>query len=143
MANDAHIDQGKNLILLGLYLQLVFFGLFLVTGGIFHVRMARSPTLVSLQNNWAKYMYTLYAAGALVLVRSVFRVIEFKEDNSGPITTHEFYLYIFDAVLMLGVLVLFNLIHPGQIIGRRITSNGIRLDDMESLSDGSAFNPKH
>jgi len=82
-------------------------------------------------------MYTLYAAGILILIRSLFRVIEFTQGNDGTIMTHEFYLYIFDGLLMLGVLVLFNVIHPGQLIGRRFDIESIRLDPRgEESSDG-------
>lgn len=31
----------------------------------------------------------------------------------------EVYIYVFDAVLMVGVMVVFNVVHPGEIIGRR------------------------
>lgn len=49
------------------------------------------------------------------MIRSVFRVIEYLQGVDGYLFRHEFYLYIFDAALMLGVVILFNLVHPSQI----------------------------
>lgn len=127
---------GKNVILVGLFLQILFFGFFLICGGIFHHRIIRSPTPASLQNSWVKYMYALYTAGILILIRSVFRVIEFLQGNDGSIMTHEVFLYVFDGVLMLGVMVLFNVIHPGSIIGRKARAQGIQLEGGDSSYDG-------
>jgi len=142
MSNAKTMNLGKNLILVGLFLQIFFFGVFLVCGGIFHFRMVRSPTPTSHQNSWVKYMYALYTAGILILIRSIFRVIEFTQGNNGTIMTHEIFLYIFDAVLMLGVMVMLNVIHPGSIIGRKAETEGIQLDARGSSSDGFAPDPK-
>jgi hypothetical protein len=143
MANAKSMELGKNIILVGLFLQIAFFGFFLVCGGVFQYRIVRSPTPASLQENWAKYMYALYAAGILILIRSVFRVIEFTQGNNGTIMTHEVFLYLFDGILMLGVMVLFNLIHPGEIIGRKAQNSSIVLGEVNGSSDGfSAFDRK-
>src|SRR4051794_29576933 len=136
------MELGKNIILVGLFLQILFFGFFLVCGGLFQYRMTRSPTPTSLQENWAKYMYALYAAGILILIRSIFRVIEFTQGNNGTIMTHEIFLYIFDAILMLGVMVLFNVVHPGSIIGRKATIDSFALDDRNISTDGFASDRK-
>lgn len=49
------------------------------------------------------------------MVRSVFRVVEYLQGNAGYLLSHEVFLYIFDAVLMLGVMVLFNWVHPSEV----------------------------
>jgi hypothetical protein len=53
------------------------------------------------------------------LIRSVFRVVEFSGGSDGPLMRSEVYLYVFDAVLMLAVLVNLNIVHPGDILGRK------------------------
>jgi hypothetical protein len=139
MANQKSMTSGKHIVVLGLFLQIIFFGVFVVTSGLFHQRIVRSPTAESVSVPWQKYMYALYGASGLILVRSVFRIIEFTGGNDGTLASHEIYLYIFDGVLMLGVLVLFNLVHPGDIIGRRAQRDGIILSDRES--DGEGLRP--
>jgi hypothetical protein len=52
--------------------------------------------------------------------------------------SHEAFLYLFDSVLMFGVMVLFNLVHPGSITGRR-QGNVIQLDDTGSSSSTDEF----
>ena len=52
-----------------------------------------------------------YSASALIMVRSVFRVVEYVEGNNGYIMRREALLYVFDAVLMFFVMVLFNIFH--------------------------------
>jgi hypothetical protein len=135
VAKASTIKLGKTVIIIGLFLQIVFFGLFLICGGVFHFRLLRSPTPSSTQVNWAKYMYTLYAAGILILIRSIFRVAEFTGGNDGPIMTHEFFLYLFDGVLMFGVMTLFNAVHPGAIIGRKGGSQGIIMNERQDISN--------
>ena len=87
-------------------------------------------------------MYSLYGAGSLILIRSLFRVAEFVGGTDGPIMTHEAYIYVFDGVLMLGAMVIFNVVHPGAIIGRKAGSDGIRLDERESSTDALAYERK-
>ena len=47
----------------------------------------------------------------------------------------EWYLYVFDALLMLGVMVAFNVLHPGRlgVRGLELEKRGgvVRLDDCE------------
>jgi len=60
-------------------------------------------------------MMALYVSSGLIVVRSVFRVIAYIQGASGYLLSHEWSLYVFDAILMLGVMVMFNLIHPAEI----------------------------
>jgi hypothetical protein len=60
-------------------------------------------------------MKALYLGSFLIMVRSVFRAVEYLQGFDGYLLRHEAYLYIFDACLMFLVMVLFNWIHPGEI----------------------------
>lgn len=64
---------------------------------------------------WKRHLYNLYIASTLIIVRSVFRIIEYLQGNAGYLLSHEIFLYIFDALLMLAVMVLFLGVHPSQI----------------------------
>jgi len=145
MADSKTMAMGKHLIIIGLLLQIIFFGIFIISGGFFHYRITRSPTTTSLNVNWQKYIYTLYVASILILIRSVFRVIEFSGGNDGVLLRNEVFLYIFDACLMLGVIACFNVVHPGTIIGRKAQGHAIPLDGGENggnSSDGLAYEAK-
>jgi hypothetical protein len=105
------MDTGANIVVGGLVVQLIFFGFFVVVSAVFHWRVKKQPRYIHVPHRvqlrgfknwvtWEAVMWALYAACLLILVRSVFRVVEFVEGNSGFIMRREYLLYIFDACLM-------------------------------------------
>jgi len=166
---------GEKLILVGLFVQIIFFGFFIVVAGLFHWRLikanpnslkdasasqatainhtsatslhgptssfakganhANTPTSSQYQPSihelpWKRHLYALYSASALIMVRSIFRVIEYIQGNAGYLLKREAFLYVFDATLMLAVVVLFNWIHPSEVTDihkRRRERNGVEL----------------
>ncbi|KAF4445454.1 hypothetical protein F53441_10796 [Fusarium austroafricanum] len=95
-------DMGEKIIIAGLFVQIVVFGFFVLTSVLFHYRLLKCPTIESSRGHvpWARYLYVLYASSFLILVRSIFRVVEYLQGNKGYLISHEVFLYIFDAVLM-------------------------------------------
>jgi hypothetical protein len=125
-ATEKGIKIGEKLVLVGLFLQLFFFAIFVVIAGTFHYRLVRGlplkkykaagPTSVNVHAlPWKRHLVALYLASGLILVRSTFRVIEYLMGNAGFLLRKEIFLYIFDAVLMLGVMLIFNWVHPSQV----------------------------
>ncbi|KAH8819486.1 RTA1 like protein-domain-containing protein [Xylogone sp. PMI_703] len=112
------IDLGQNIITAGLVIQILFFGFFVVVSGIFHYRIALYPTTrsMSVEVPWQKYLLVLYAASVFIMIRSVFRVVEYVQGNDGYLLEHEAFLYVFDATLMFLTMLLFNILHPSRII---------------------------
>lgn len=114
------VSLGNNIIVVGLIVQLVFFGFFIIVTVVFHRRMAASPTEVSvIITQWHTYMRILYAASVLIMVRSVYRVLEYLQGSEGGLKQNEMFLYIFDALLMFSCCVLFNVMHPNRILSAR------------------------
>jgi hypothetical protein len=131
---QSEVDLGQHVITGGLGIQVLFFGVFIVVAGIFHYRIARSPTTrsQSLSIPWERYLYILYLASLLIMVRSLFRIVEYVMGQDGILLKHEIYLYIFDATLMCIMMILFNIWHPSKII-HKARENGIHhLDSQES-----------
>jgi len=108
-------DFGKKIIVIGLFVQIIFFGIFVLASSLFYVRVVRQPTARSLHMPWRKHMFALFGMSMLILIRSIFRVVEFLQGYNGPIFQSEAYLYIFDALLMLFVMVIVNWFHPSEI----------------------------
>ncbi|KAI4594951.1 hypothetical protein KJ359_007474 [Pestalotiopsis sp. 9143b] len=102
---------GEKIIIAGLFVQIVVFGFFMVTAVIFQRRFAHSSAAAARSGgqrvNWRRHLAVLYTVSALILVRSIFRVIEYLQGNKGFLITHESFLYIFDAVLMALVMIIF------------------------------------
>jgi hypothetical protein len=109
--------MGSHIIVIGLFVQLAFFGFFMVIAICFHRRLINVPTIQSRSSYpWKKYTWTLYGASTLIMVRSVFRVVEYLQGSDGALLHHEAYLYILDALLMFVVMVVFNVVHPSGVM---------------------------
>lgn len=113
--NKKKTNAGEKLIVAGLFIQLLFFGLFIVVSFLFQRKakehLAKMPTNIV----WKKHLYVLYAVSVCIFVRSVFRIIEYIQGNDGYLLRHEVWLYIFDATLIFTVCAAMNIVHPGDI----------------------------
>ncbi|KAH8587257.1 RTA-like protein [Bisporella sp. PMI_857] len=111
------MQNGERIVVGGLFVQILFFGFFIVAAVVFDLRIHKNPTAASASpaRPWNKHLKTLYFASALIMVRSIFRVIEYLQGNAGYLLRHEVFLYVFDAVLMLTVMLIFNAIHPSEV----------------------------
>ncbi|KAI9038220.1 RTA1 domain-containing protein [Aspergillus affinis] len=126
-------QNGPNIIIGGLVIQVLFFGFFMISSAVFHVRMHRDPTPYSLSIplRWTEIIYVLYAASLLILVRSIFRLIEYAQGNDGYLISHEVFLYIFDALLMFATMLVFHVVHPSELNvwlqGKGVYTRGIKV----------------
>lgn len=109
-------DLGTNIILIGLIIQLVFFFVFIFLTYIFHIRTQDWNASSSQQGNWKLLLKILEVGSVLIFIRSVYRVIEYGQGFDGYLVSHEAYLYLFDALMMFLVQILFNVVHPGAIL---------------------------
>lgn len=116
--DTAGFNLGQNVIIGGLAVQLVAFSVFVVVAFRFHRRISRFPTEASQTTRvpWQRFLYVLYAVSALILIRSIFRIIEYGQGWTGSLQDSEYWLYIFDAALMLSAMLLLNIWHPSRII---------------------------
>ncbi|KAH8202509.1 hypothetical protein TruAng_003317 [Truncatella angustata] len=81
-------------------------------------RINRNPTPESGMAGapWKKSMRMLFIVSSLIMIRSLFRVVEFAMGNSGYPLKHEWTLYVFDSVLMVTVMVVYHLWYPTWIV---------------------------
>ncbi|KAL4767047.1 RTA1 like protein-domain-containing protein [Aspergillus nidulans var. acristatus] len=121
------VKVGETITIIGLAVQIVFFGFFIITAVVFHIRINKYPTVMSTETkghwrgnitarNWVTLLLAMYVVSVLILVRSIFRMIEFIDGYGGYIMSHEVFIYIFDAVLMVVVMAILNFWHPSFVI---------------------------
>ncbi|KAJ5929063.1 RTA1 domain protein, partial [Penicillium verhagenii] len=121
------MEIGADVVVGGLVVQLLFFGFFVIVSAIFHWRVKKQKrTYMQVSSSqshssetrmtWEAVMWALYGACLLILVRSVFRVVEFIQGNDGFIMRREYLLYIFDACLMSLTGILFLIVYPGSFL---------------------------
>lgn len=113
--NPDMMKVGEHVIVGGLFVQIFFFGFFVVTAVAFQFRGRDHFPKLAPVIAWRKHLYILYTSSIFILVRSIFRVIEYLQGNNGYLLRNEVFLYVFDAALMLGVMVTMNVVHPGDI----------------------------
>ncbi|KAK7414350.1 hypothetical protein QQX98_006792 [Neonectria punicea] len=140
--NSDNVKLGENVIVGGLCIQILFFGFFMIVTLVFHLRIRAKPTQKSyeLAVPWRKLLYVLYTTSLFILVRSVFRVAEYVLGKEGALQSNEYWLYIFDALLMGLVSLLFNWFHPSRVVNRQADAK--RIASMDGyLMENQAYEP--
>ena len=143
------MNTGEYVTIAGLCVQLLFFSFFVITSAIFHIRIRQQPTPKVTQldqegsrstthRTWESVLWGLYIACALILVRSIFRLIEYAQGNDGYLVSHEAFMYVFDAMLMFFAMVALNVSHSSVILAGR-TKRG----SMESIGSDSQAQLHH
>ncbi|CAO2651094.1 Nn.00g093910.m01.CDS01 [Neocucurbitaria sp. VM-36] len=112
------MDRGKTIVLVGLVLQIIIFGFFVVVALMFHLRLRKivaAGKQVMCQLDWAKYLHWLYIVSVIITLRNIYRVVEYEQGVTGYLMTHEWSIYVFDALLMALVLLLTSTWYLGHI----------------------------
>ncbi|KAK3292524.1 RTA1 like protein-domain-containing protein [Chaetomium fimeti] len=113
---------GKAVVLAGLAVQLGALGVFMgVSCGRTHFRLRRDPSrsramVADPGVNWLGYFVVMEVAAGMLIVRSAVRGAEFLEGSRGVVMGHEVFVYVFDGVAMLVVMVGFLVLYPARLV---------------------------
>ncbi|KAL6228649.1 RTA1 like protein-domain-containing protein [Aspergillus navahoensis] len=120
--NLESMKNGEHIIVVGLFVQIFFFGFFTITASHFYWKIKKYPIPRSCTPDipWSKHLHVLHLASFLIMVRPISRLTEYLQGNNGYLCHHEIYLYISDALLMFITMVTFNVVHP-QEVGRLLS----------------------
>ncbi|RHZ62604.1 hypothetical protein CDV55_102594 [Aspergillus turcosus] len=119
-------DIGTYIIIAGLGVQLLFFGVFVLVACVFHVRFSNSQAAsdvpasekVHWARSWKGLLWVLYLVSGLILIRSAFRMVEFVQGFNGYLISHEIFMYVLDTAQMFVLMVVMNVVHPSGVLGR-------------------------
>ncbi|KAF3932339.1 hypothetical protein ABW19_dt0210449 [Dactylella cylindrospora] len=128
--NPAAQERGTNIMLGGLLVQIAFFSFFTSAVIRFDVKTRQSHAGA----RWRALVYCLYVSCALILTRSIYRVVEFAQGWDGYLMSHEVYFYTLEALPMLPCLVIFNIFHPSKYLPKAQVTEAIALESDESRS---------
>lgn len=109
-------ELGSHIIVGGLIFQIIIFGLFIATALMFHVRFRRDAR--SHESNhipWQTTLAMLYLTSTFVMIRNIFRAIEYAMGSDGYLLSEEWAVYVFDASLMTLTMVAFFVRYPSQL----------------------------
>lgn len=107
--SDVRLGEGFSRV--SLIMQIALYTLHLAVLGLWHPRVREAEVRRPLDRSCVT---TLYACGVLVLIRCVYRAVEYFQGPMGKLALHEAYYYVFDALTIFGMLVLLNVLHPGK-----------------------------
>ena len=132
-------NSGRVLLIIGLAGLVVLIFFFLAT----LVYVSRSATY-RIDAPALRPVYAgLYITVALLLIRNIFRLIEFGQGWNGYIADHEVYFYVFDALTMLTWLIVVVPLHFGLLLRNArsqlgaISTGGVITDSAAGTSTAS------
>lgn len=111
-----NVRIGMAFVRASLVLQALLYCFYLVVLGVWDGRVRRrfeGRTVLA-----RAYVRALYACGGLVLLRCCVRTAEYFEGARGDLERHEWVFYVFDAVVILAMMWLMNVCHPGKSFPR-------------------------
>jgi hypothetical protein len=117
----------EKIIILGLFIQLAVFAFFIIATIIFDRRIRRQVTKDGNPRPeipWRQGMTVLYVCSGLIIVRSIFRAVEYIMGLNGYLLTHEWPLYVFDGALMWSCQVVFLIWFPSKFQPKPHEVNG-------------------
>ncbi|KXS19024.1 RTA1-domain-containing protein [Gonapodya prolifera JEL478] len=100
-------NNGLKVMIVGLAIQVVGIMVFFTLAVIVYIRAWR------VKGRWHVLMWNLLTSAILIAIRNAFRMAEYWDGFDNEISRNESLLYILDAGLMLLLVVLFHIIHPG------------------------------
>ena len=118
-ANTASkLTTGKNVILVGLAIQMITFGFFVLASIRFSFFLRKTLQGVPLpaERNWRLFLRIINIASVIILARTIMRFIEFVSGVNNYLSEHEWFFYIFDSTLMWLVAAAFAACHPGYFL---------------------------
>ncbi|ROW08233.1 hypothetical protein VMCG_03308 [Cytospora schulzeri] len=123
MTSKGQKKMGQIVIVSGLIMQIVTFGIFLVAAIVFHIRYGRLAATGSRGRRraeagipWTKVLWMLYAVSAVIMVRSLFRTVEYIQGHQGYNLTNQWTFFVFDSALMfLSTVLFFVMYHPDDL----------------------------
>ena len=130
--NNPNVSLAKAVLMVGFIVQLISFAVFAACAGVYHWRARRAGEPAG---NWTRCLFTLYAGVALIMVRNIYRTVEFAtstSNTSGFLLTHEAIYYVLEALPILVVCALFLASNPARYIPR---DNAARLNGDQKIGD--------
>ncbi|RYP72649.1 hypothetical protein DL770_007936 [Monosporascus sp. CRB-9-2] len=110
-------DIAINILLAGLALQVVAFSTYLCILMRYHY-LSRSLAVPEAPEGWFNVLKAVYISSFLILIRCVYRVVEFAEGSEGYTMTHEWIFWVFEGITMLIAITVFCVWYPSKYLGR-------------------------
>ncbi|KAJ9477885.1 Protein RTA1 [Pseudozyma hubeiensis] len=127
--NRSMVNVGDKLFLAAVILQGLSYILFTVLltyatcmvvrdGGRAKADSTRPDTILGMNKHVLALVGGLYVSSVCIIVRSIYRMIEFSQGYSGYLISHEVYLFVLDAVPLLLAVGVWGVLWPSALLDR-------------------------
>ncbi|KAF5678005.1 RTM1 [Fusarium circinatum] len=128
---------GVKILIVGLAFQLAAFSLFLCVFRRFHV-LALRMAVEDAPRGWQKVVLAVYISSILIMVRCIFRVVEFAGGRDTYAFSHEWLFWVFESLPMAVAIGIFCFYHPSRYLRTNGTqSKSVRTDETIELAQGT------
>ena len=112
--------RGENIIIGGLIFQILVFAVFVLVAVVFNIR-ARQHNLREKFHYvpWQTILFMLYVTSGLIMLRNIFRVVEYAMGQQGYLLQNEWCIYVFDGLPMLLVVLFVAVRYPSKLYKKR------------------------
>ncbi|GAA5832744.1 hypothetical protein JCM5353_004629 [Sporobolomyces roseus] len=117
--NVSIYPTAKAILLVGFIIQIISFGIFFIFALIYQVRVRKAGVP---EGKWTICLYTLYLGTIFILIRGIFRCIEFGTgtgNGKGPLLSIEAWYYGLETLPIIIAGYLFLLSYPGRYISHK------------------------
>jgi len=111
MAQHSSFETGHRVVLLGIALALVLFCFFLFLVVYVNLKVRKNAT----EGEWLKIFIALYATIVLIIIRSIYRLVEFAGGFHNSISTNENLFYGLDSLVLAIFVALWIYYHPSRV----------------------------
>ncbi|CCK71124.1 RTA1 domain-containing protein KNAG_0G00680 [Huiozyma naganishii CBS 8797] len=101
MSQASSLNVGSDLVIVGLFVQIAFFGLLMINQCFLLSKLRKGDNRFPVRNRrWEVLLLVLFTCSFLIQLRFIVRVAGFLQGVSGVIESHEWFLYVFDSTPM-------------------------------------------
>ncbi|EPQ56237.1 RTA1 like protein [Gloeophyllum trabeum ATCC 11539] len=125
---------GNDIVLVGLILQALSYVFFIFVAVRAHRSVVRSSPRSSVHKEaWWRVLWVLYFSSIFVLIRCIYRIVEFAQGYDGYLVTHEVYFYCLDALPLLIAISVYIPFWPSKYLSRASADYMIPLGSIASM----------
>ncbi|CAK7205922.1 hypothetical protein SEUCBS139899_008702 [Sporothrix eucalyptigena] len=142
------LHTGKNIALAGVSTQIAAFGLFTIIAARFHFTSRRfaadlesryravpGDKFVTLEGSerkfkprWRTLLYAVNFSCGMIIIRSIYREIDFALGKQGYTQKHEWCAYVFDAIPMILLVIVYTIVPPGAYVAMGFRQRSKEMD---------------
>ncbi|KAK6523235.1 hypothetical protein TWF694_006125 [Orbilia ellipsospora] len=112
-------NLGFNIYKGGIAFQLFWIVVFSVLAWRFRMKAVMEKVRgvgVERESNWKHLLAVLYVTLAMIMIRIIYRLVEFSGGINSTLTRHEAFFYVLEATPMVLACITWNLFHPGRYL---------------------------